>query len=57
MFICLTQGCKLIETSDQDLTDFTKCLAITVEEIQRRQLQVKHYVDIRENLMVSSYEF
>ena len=34
------QGCKLIETADQDLTDFTKCLAIMVEDIQRRQLQV-----------------
>lgn len=39
IFLC-AQGCKLIETADQDLTDFTKCLAIMVEEIQRRQLQV-----------------
>ncbi|KAM9331801.1 thiamine pyrophosphokinase 1 isoform 1-T1 [Pholidichthys leucotaenia] len=34
------KGCKLIETADQDLTDFTKCLALMVEEIKKRQLQV-----------------
>lgn len=34
------KGCKLIETADQDLTDFTKCLSIMVEEINRRQLKV-----------------
>ncbi|KAM4606602.1 thiamine pyrophosphokinase 1 isoform 1-T1 [Polymixia lowei] len=34
------QGCRLIETADQDLTDFTKCLAIMVEEIHRQKLQV-----------------
>ncbi|GLD55361.1 thiamin pyrophosphokinase 1 isoform X1 [Lates japonicus] len=33
------KGCKLIETANQDLTDFTKCLAIMVEEIQKRKLQ------------------
>lgn len=38
-FVCV-QECQLIETSDQDLTDYTKCLAIMVEEIQKRQLQV-----------------
>ncbi|XP_047423875.1 thiamin pyrophosphokinase 1 [Mugil cephalus] len=31
---------KLIETEDQDLTDFTKCLDIMVTEIQRQKLQV-----------------
>lgn len=35
------QNCRLIETADQDLTDFTKCLAIMVEEIKIRQLQVR----------------
>uniref|UniRef100_A0A8C5ABG1 Thiamin pyrophosphokinase 1 n=1 Tax=Gadus morhua TaxID=8049 RepID=A0A8C5ABG1_GADMO len=34
------KGCKLIETADQDLTDYTKCLSIMVEEIKRRQLKV-----------------
>ncbi|KAM4606603.1 thiamine pyrophosphokinase 1 isoform 2-T3 [Polymixia lowei] len=34
------RGCRLIETADQDLTDFTKCLAIMVEEIHRQKLQV-----------------
>uniref|UniRef100_A0A674B613 Thiamin pyrophosphokinase 1 n=1 Tax=Salmo trutta TaxID=8032 RepID=A0A674B613_SALTR len=32
--------CQLIETADQELTDFTKCLAIMVEEIRRQPLQV-----------------
>lgn len=34
------KGCRLIETADQDFTDFTKCLKLMLEEIQRRQLQV-----------------
>ncbi|XP_039645976.1 thiamin pyrophosphokinase 1 isoform X1 [Perca fluviatilis] len=40
------KGCKLIETADQDLTDFTKCLAIMVEEVQRRRLQVDAIVTL-----------
>ncbi|XP_030623121.1 thiamine pyrophosphokinase 1 [Chanos chanos] len=32
--------CRLIETSDQDLTDFTKCLALMLEETKQRQVQV-----------------
>ncbi|KAI3355190.1 hypothetical protein L3Q82_018046, partial [Scortum barcoo] len=36
------KGCTLRETADQDLTDFTKCLAIMLEEIQRRRLQVNN---------------
>lgn len=40
------KGCKLIETADQDLTDFTKCLAIMVEEIQRRKIQVDAIVTL-----------
>ncbi|XP_062841313.1 thiamin pyrophosphokinase 1 [Trichomycterus rosablanca] len=40
------QGCRMIETSDQDLTDFTKCLAIMVEEIEKRKLQVDTIVTL-----------
>lgn len=40
------KGCKLIETADQDLTDYTKCLQIMVEEIKRRQLQVDTIVTL-----------
>ncbi|XP_034562526.1 thiamin pyrophosphokinase 1 isoform X2 [Notolabrus celidotus] len=40
------KGCKLIETADQDLTDYTKCLAIMLEEIKRRQLQVDTIVTL-----------
>ncbi|MFT7800207.1 thiamine pyrophosphokinase 1 isoform X1 [Arapaima gigas] len=31
--------CRLIQTPDQDLTDFTKCLAILLEEIKGRRLE------------------
>nr|XP_057916102.1 thiamin pyrophosphokinase 1 [Doryrhamphus excisus]XP_057916103.1 thiamin pyrophosphokinase 1 [Doryrhamphus excisus] len=40
------KGCRLIETSDQDLTDYTKCLVIMVEEIKRRKLQVDAIVTL-----------
>ncbi|KAM8823770.1 thiamine pyrophosphokinase 1 isoform 1-T3 [Spinachia spinachia] len=40
------KGCNLIETADQDLTDFTKCVAIMVGEIQRRHLQVDAIVTL-----------
>ncbi|CAM4722094.1 unnamed protein product [Leuciscus chuanchicus] len=36
----LRANCKLMETPDQDLTDFTKCLAIMVEEIKAQKLQI-----------------
>ncbi|KAL7373202.1 hypothetical protein ABVT39_001119 [Epinephelus coioides] len=44
------KGCKLIETADQDLTDFTKCLAIMLEEIQRRKLQGSHRLEVNTGL-------
>ncbi|TNM96216.1 hypothetical protein fugu_015877, partial [Takifugu bimaculatus] len=34
------QGCRLIETANQDQTDFTKCLTILLEEIKKQQLKV-----------------
>ncbi|XP_047204874.1 thiamin pyrophosphokinase 1 isoform X2 [Girardinichthys multiradiatus] len=40
------KGCKVIETADQDLTDYSKCLAIMLEEIQKRELQVDTIVTL-----------
>ncbi|XP_069561672.1 thiamine pyrophosphokinase 1 isoform X2 [Brachyistius frenatus] len=40
------KGCKLIETADQDLTDFTKCLAVMLEEIQKQKIQVDTIVTL-----------
>ncbi|XP_057680884.1 thiamin pyrophosphokinase 1 isoform X4 [Corythoichthys intestinalis] len=40
------QGCRLIETSDQDLTDYTKCLVIMLDEIKQRKLQVDAIVTL-----------
>ncbi|KAM9712161.1 thiamine pyrophosphokinase 1 [Menidia menidia] len=40
------KGCRLIETADQDLTDYTKCLAVMVDEIQKRELQVDTIVTL-----------
>ncbi|MCJ8745748.1 hypothetical protein PDJAM_G00134100 [Pangasius djambal] len=38
--------CRLIETADQDLTDFTKCLALMLDEIKTRQVQVDTIVTL-----------
>ncbi|XP_055086100.1 thiamin pyrophosphokinase 1 isoform X1 [Periophthalmus magnuspinnatus] len=40
------KGCKLLETADQDFTDFTKCLSIMLEQIRQQQLQVDAIVTL-----------
>ncbi|XP_032407407.1 thiamine pyrophosphokinase 1 isoform X3 [Xiphophorus hellerii] len=44
------KGCKLIETADQDLTDYTKCLVKMLEEIQTRKLQGNHRLGVNTSL-------
>uniref|UniRef100_A0A8C6MBD8 Thiamine pyrophosphokinase 1 n=1 Tax=Nothobranchius furzeri TaxID=105023 RepID=A0A8C6MBD8_NOTFU len=44
------KGCKLRETSDQDLTDYTKCLAIMVEEINKQGLKGCHRLGVNTGL-------
>ncbi|KAK9953387.1 hypothetical protein ABG768_017384 [Culter alburnus] len=44
------KNCKITETPDQDLTDFTKCLAIMVEEIKAQKLQVGLYLSSASSL-------
>uniref|UniRef100_A0A3B3XM79 Thiamin pyrophosphokinase thiamin-binding domain-containing protein n=1 Tax=Poecilia mexicana TaxID=48701 RepID=A0A3B3XM79_9TELE len=44
------KGCELIETADQDLTDYTKCLVKMLEEIRRRKLQGIHRLGVNTGL-------
>ncbi|XP_047006019.1 thiamin pyrophosphokinase 1 isoform X2 [Ictalurus punctatus] len=41
-----SEKCRLITTADQDLTDFTKCLTLMLEEIKERQAQVDTIVTL-----------
>ena len=39
---CHQPGVEIVETPDQNATDFTKCLKLVIERLQRNKAEVLH---------------